>query len=47
MPDSDYPITTAEIDGTRKRFLAYYAYKQTVNYDRQCSDHHPSISTRI
>ena len=30
----------------QKTFLAPLADKQTRNYDTECSNHHPSLSTR-
>ena len=42
VSDIDYPILGVEIQET---FLAPPADKQTHNYDTDCSNHHPSLST--
>ena len=47
MSYSDYTILLAEIGDSQgeETFLAPSADKQTRNYDTECSNHHPSLST--
>ena len=44
MTQSDYPILIADSQD-EETFLALSADKQTHNYYRECSNHHPSLST--
>ena len=48
MPYSDYPIRRVEIASViTTDFIAPSADKQTCNYDTECSNHHPSLSSTL